>query len=1722
MVDQRIKATFNNTYRDDYADSAGYYRILFNNGRAVQARELTQLQTIIQSEITRLGNNLFKDGAAVNPGSPTVDPYRFVKLNTSVNTLPATPNSLVGTEFTGGTSGIKAIVKEVVVAEGADPATLYVSYTDGLSDGSQITFTAGEDISNGSTTLTVQTTNTVANPAMGKGLRAVTGGGDFYATGRFVYAPAQSKILSKYSTDVTEDLGFQIFEEIVTATDVAQLYDNSGENVNTTSPGADRYRIRLVLNIRSNLSAGDNFVYVAKIRNGVIVSDVKAESENNYNILRDVLAQRTKEESGDYIVEPFLISFDDNDSDNTKLDIDISKGIAYVDGYRAAKDFSTTLTVDKPRTTTTVNNEVVAFDIGNYVVIDPKKGLPNIDEFPRVNLNAGTGYGGLNIGQANIRAIEEGTGSYYHLYLFDIEMNAGKNFRDVRSIGTDALDVHDLVLENSQAVLKRATVNNLLFELPSSRPSTLADISLATQRRFTTSTNASGEATISLTAAGETFTNTGDWIVALTNGSFETPTAITGAGSTTATLTGLTASRSNLEIIAYVNKASATVRSKTLTSKTRTLTPGHFDSDGNGLRWAPLTDADIFSYDAIKVEDSDGVSIANSFITDNGQRDNYYDNGRIVLKSGASVPTTDVFVRYRYFTHGASGDFFAANSYTGQIDYEDIPSHTRADGVTVPLRNVIDFRPVVNSSGNFGTGAVVHELPQTNSLVTSDVTYYMGTRNKLVINTKGDLSFIEGDADITPAFPATPDDALELYRITLNPYVLSPSDTDVKKIDHKRYTMSDIGRLEDRIDRVEELAVLSLLELDTANINILDSAGTNRTKSGFLADNFKDHSFTETTNPDHRSAIDPQFKYMRPRGVEDAALLEYDSASSSNTILRGDNVYLTYGHRVHINQDAVTGTENVCPFITPSRIGNITLSPASDSWIEQEYVADRIINGGTQLVTSNGNAWNSTGWNWQGTPLDQLQVGSQTNTQISDVSTSGGGISTRATRTGNTWTSVTSQQFTTTGTATTNTVTATETINRVVGDRLLSIAVIPFMRSRKIYFKAEGLRPNTRVFPFFDGVRVDDWVKQETFVRSNGATDFGNGENNASGHPDGSSSLVADATGKVEGSFFLPSTANLKFRTGERPFTLNDVTNTTRTNGTSFGETFFTSEGTLETRQRTVQSTRRVTVTQSSQRTSSTTSRVIATWQTGGGSDGTGGDPPGPDPLAQSFMIDQPSGVFVTKFDFYFKTKADTDDLPVWVELRPMEDGTPSNKVIPGSVKFVYPSTMSVSDDASVATTFEFDEPIYLSGGKEYAVVLRAHDTDYEVYISKVGEFLLGTTDQKVTRQPFFGALFKSQNASTWSPSQWEDLSFKMYVAEFSASSGTAVLNNTNLAQKLLTEDPLSVDSADATITVYQPAHGLTVGDDVTISGATAFAGISASSINGDRTITAVDANGYTFEADSSSTSALAGGGSAVKADKNIPMDIIIPTVQTLQIDGTNIAATGEFTTGQSLAGTETAYQKESAVNIELNRPYQFSAPHLIANDNNETDNMSGNKSLTLNITMTTDNDYVSPVIDMQRAIAVGVSNRIDKQASSAAAGFNVPINYVAETNPGGGSHAAKHITKPVTLADDAVGIKVIAGVHRPSASDFLLYYRTANDENIQDLPWVLADDSTKETTPPSDENPAVFRDYEYLIGGQGGDLQAFSQFQLKIVMRSTNSSKVPIFRDLRAIALGV
>jgi len=174
----------------------------------------------------------------------------------------------------------------------------------------------------------------------------------------------------------------------------------------------------------------------------------------------------------------------------------------------------------------------------------------------------------------------------------------------------------------------------------------------------------------------------------------------------------------------------------------------------------------------------------------------------------------------------------------------------------------------------------------------------------------------------------------------------------------------------------------------------------------------------------------------------------------------------------------------------------------------------------------------------------------------------------------------------------------------------------------------------------------------------------------------------------------------------------------------------------------------------------------------------------------------------------------------------------------------------------------------------------------------------------------------------------------------------------------------------------------------------------------------------------------------------------------------------------------------------------------------NETRWLAGDNSTDIQITMVTLDNKVSPVIDLQRVSLMLTENRIDWQDSAASAGRNVPMFFTDETQPTGGSSASKHLTKQITLAEPAVGLKILLSANRPTEANFLIYYKTGTgDDVLDDKVWTLLD---KESELPGDNDGITYREYEYLAGGIGGALAPFTKYQVKIVLVSQNSSRIP------------
>lgn len=1739
MASNRSKNIFETTYRDDFRDGDNYHRILFNGGRALQARELTQLQTIIQKEIERFGRNIFRDGAAVNPVSNVfVDFVDFVKLNTTTNTLPSNPSDLVGVEFTDG-AGVSAVVREVIEAEGSDPATLLVDYTDTSlgtdSDGSvtPTTFAANQDITGNGYTLT-----TAAAPStpFGKTTKGYTGEGVFFVQGHFVYSEAQETIVSKYSNEPSTDLGFLVTENIITENDDVDLYDNQNVTPNLSAPGAHRYEIKMTLTTRDQVDSDQNFVYTAKIVDGRVLE--VNNGRGDYNKILDVLAQRTFEESGNYTVRPFIANFEEGDSSGA-LELIVEPGIAYINGYRA-QPLAQRIEVPKPTDTITFEEQVTTATYGNWVQTkDDSKGFFQTNTQETIDLKSDSNYGGATIGTARVRAVCPCGNNTYRHYMYDIQMESGENFRDVVSFGRDSTNYANV--DGSPTVIQDPKNNNAFFPLPYDRPSAESSLQLdmVVHYRFGATVNVSGEATVTTSdglSVGGNFTNTSEWIVTV-DSSGPLPFSVTTTNPPTSATISVDSSYSGglLNVHSLIQRQNVLSRTKTLTNNS---VDALIESDGAGIKFLNLGKPDVYRINS--ATDSDNNSVINNYNFDNGQRDNYYGLGRLVLNSGITPPANRITVDYDYFDHSTSGGYFSVNSYQldSNFSYADIPSHRLSNGEVVELRNVLDFRPVVTDSGDSfdpTSGGIINDLPKNTTLIEGDMSFYLPRRDRLVVQQTGEVAYLQGRSSFNPEYPAVPKTAMNLYDIEVNANSLRPEDTRLNFVDNKRYTMRDIGRLEEKIDQNRELITLSLLELETSTLEVLDADNNNRTKSGFFVDNFRDHRSQDQVSQEFISSSDIEVGELRPAFKEKHITLSVDSDNNTSVVRRKNSLMLDYDEELFIDQPQASDTVNVNPFNVVNNVGFLELTPNKDDWIE-ETLEQNVISQAADFINALGPRggfipgfgrlrvlrpdvlisnlqridpnWRQWDWGWWGrtgrTNLRTGLIGRQNADRFAEEFLDINGIEYTGRHI------INDQGASVVGRDVFARDLATISIS-VEGERERTVqkVTIPFIRSREVAFVARNLKPQTRHFAFFDNISVQNWVRglnegqYNTLVeniRANPEYRVISGANRSE-HPDGKGDLVTDASGTLYGSFFIPSNETTRINTGTKRFTLYDINAPIPTAASSSGFAEYSATGLEERVTETINE--RVDLV-----------RAVRF-----------------DPIAQTIYNDKEHSIFVTKVGIYLATSSSVRDLTC--EIRPVVNGYPSATERLNHATVTLPASVlqgNTSTDASVRTDFVFERPIQLEPETEYAIVLLSQSNEYNVWVATMGEFKVGSTTEKITSQPSLGSLFKSQNGATWEPSQNQDLQFQLFVADFTTSglSGEAAFNAPDVPLKRLPENPFKTTAGSAEIRVIHPLHGMVTGDKVDITlwdsaqnDSAGVGGLADTFIRGERTIKAYDASGYTFDADSTATLSSFGGSYFWEATENAQIDLLYTGFDVLQPQGTSASAKIKLTSGKSYAGNETPYTLDASyTDVAMNENNYFQSRKMIANSLLRTENMSGGETVDLRISLTTDNKYVSPVIDYMNTSLHCIANIIDNQDSAATSGFNVPLEFAPETNADGGSSIAKYISKTVTLSNESVGLKVLVSANRPTTSSFDVYYKTASiDQNIEDQNWVLA---TVDDLLPADNDPDLFREYRYTIGGLTGTLEPFVQFKTKIVMKTTDNTQVPRFRDLRVIALAV
>jgi hypothetical protein len=704
-----LDTNFNVTpYFDDYDEDKNFHRILFRPAVPIQARELTQLQTILQNQVERFGDNIYKQGTIIKGCTFSYDyNYSYIKINDlKVDGLPALPSDYANLYAVDTSSNLQAIIVNAVNGlESQDPVTnlLYVKYLNTgsnqkktfansetitlynqdyrltdvtissggtLYDNSDFLIFTGDNgagaeanvitYSNGTIkaitfsafgngyitapTITVNTTTgssanliainyeaqvTVCNSSfsansnttgtsvstdpVGTGTAVTISDGIIYQKGHFVRVEQQTIIVDNFSrTPNNVVLGFYTEESIVNNSLDSTLLDNAQGYSNYTAPGANRLKLTPQLQVLSKEAAAANteFFKIIEFENGSVS---KRKTETEFNSIDKKLAQRTAEESGDYVVHPFVINSEEIVGNTTHLKAVISAGVGYVDGERVELNDSIRLNVRQGTDTRTGMQQSIVTNYGNYVIANQVHGVFGFTAGDTVNLRnivatdvtdniggASTSPGSI-IGTAKIRSVEYHSGTVgtpscqYRLYLFDIVMSSSNKFSSVRSVQKSGA-VADVVFPSySRLALQDTTYDTLVFQTGYSAVSAISNADFIYRTVTSNSFSTSGNTTIQLSGTYDYFPYTAgstlntvqeqDFIIIPTVNAVSTAN-LTGSATTTGNVvTGTgTSFATALEVGDYIKFSSgsaAIVRVTSITNATSMTLSSAISASGN-------------------------------------------------------------------------------------------------------------------------------------------------------------------------------------------------------------------------------------------------------------------------------------------------------------------------------------------------------------------------------------------------------------------------------------------------------------------------------------------------------------------------------------------------------------------------------------------------------------------------------------------------------------------------------------------------------------------------------------------------------------------------------------------------------------------------------------------------------------------------------------------------------------------------------------------------------------------------------------------------------------------------------------------------------------------------------------------------------------------------------------------------------------------------------------
>lgn len=935
-------------YNDDFNASKNYMRIMYNPGRAVQGRELTQSQTILQNQLASIGSFLYKDGTPIIGSKISVSYVQpFMKVAaTDTEGQPIDVNLLVGKTFTGTSSGQQINVTD------CDSQNRYIffSYLGGeLSDGESFI-----------STTTPTKSFYMVSKSTGKAITAHCDSGVIFVNGFYITLDESNIIVAAANTDDEYNIGFKIEEQFVTSESDSSLNDNAAGSTNANAPGADRYKLTASLYCfqGSNPPEDIKFISGITIKNKVIIKE--QSNPLNDSELLDLLAKRTYDESGSYTVEPWNIQLY-NDDDSSKYRVSVQEGRGYIRGYEVSTQRSIDILNDKPRDSILKNNVSLFNDNGVYTLGLQENNVLSATVLPEIQstviVKTESNGNGSSIGECVISSYYRENNNF-RIYLINTN-TISSGFSGARSIvdKNDSSKYINLYINESNEAVLYGDSSPFIFDSNNEyvKNIELNSISYSIVKRYTATSSANKTITISETDSTLDFLTTESLLSVFESSTGKqleigqlslTPN---NSGSTsTATITGSPINATTeYTIVVRLERTNANSRVKTIQTITETIEVSPQDTK------KVLSQADIFdivSFVQLNNKTESTPAELKSYISlNNGQTDYFYENGSIEsinndsLKSfkGNQNSNTTYSITYRYFNHSGTGPF-TVNSYLtnnnldaiqDKIVYDNIPIYYSNNGTAYNLRDCFDFR--VKRSEN------ISNAPSPRTEIKSSTSVYLPRYDIVYVSSNGTFGIAKGIPSEKPVFPILNDYSLGLYYIYNKPYVKSIDDVTIKYIDNKRYTMSDIEKLNVRLTNVEDAVSFTQLEQSAINMQITDENGLNRYKTGIFTDNFSSFDNSDLASSEWNANFDKIEQSLRANYNAENYGFILNEPESSNITKFDKIVSLPYTTEIYAENNYASESINVQKLLFYVWRGAIELTPSVDTWVNNLGVTSR-------------------------------------------------------------------------------------------------------------------------------------------------------------------------------------------------------------------------------------------------------------------------------------------------------------------------------------------------------------------------------------------------------------------------------------------------------------------------------------------------------------------------------------------------------------------------------------------------------------------------------------------------------------------------------------------------------------------------------------------------------------------------------------------------------------